>query len=56
MAGMAWQVRMRIIEAYLAAITDQPKREFLPHRTPVTGKRDSRVEHVIKGNWGRRYW
>ena len=40
--GMAWQVRMRIIEAYLAAITDKPKREFLPYRTPVTGKRDSR--------------
>ena len=32
--GMAWQVRTRIIEANLAAIIVQPKREFLPPRTP----------------------
>ena len=31
--GMAWKVRMRIIEANLAAITDHPKNEFLPPRT-----------------------
>ena len=33
MRSTAWQVRMRIIEANLAAITDQPKRDFLPPRT-----------------------
>ena len=36
--GMAWQVRMRIIEANLAAFSGQPNREFLPPRTPVHRK------------------
>ena len=40
---MAWQVRMRIIEANLAAFSAQPKREFLPLRTPDhRKKRDSK--------------
>ena len=63
--GMAWQVRMRIIEANLATITDQPRREFLPPRTPSHRKtRQQRksellsaivaIEHVIKRRLGRR--
>ena len=32
--GMEWQVRMCLFEANLAGITDPPKREFLPLRTP----------------------
>ena len=63
--GMAWKVRMRIIEANLAAVTDQPKREFLPPRTPSHGKTRQQTKsellsaiaamgHVIKRKWGRR--
>ena len=63
--GMAWQVRMRIVEANLAAITDQPKREFLPQRTPSHRKTRQRrkadllsaiaaIGHVVKRKWGRR--
>ena len=62
---MAWQIRMHIIEANLAAITDQPKGEFLPPRTPSHRKtrqqRNSELlsasaatEHVIRKKWGRR--
>ena len=36
--GVVWQVRMRIIEANLAAFSAQPKREFLPPRTPAHRK------------------
>ena len=38
MDGMAWQVRMRIIEANLAASSGQSMREFLPPRLPVLRK------------------
>ena len=65
--GMAWQVRMCIIEANLAALSGQPKREFKPARMhQPTGKRGSRQrndlletprhqwEHAIKRRWSRR--
>ena len=63
--GMAWQVRMRIVEANLAAITDQPKREFLPQRSPCHRKRKQQRKadllsaiaatgHVAKRKWRKR--
>ena len=62
---MAWQVRSRIIEANLAAITDQPKCDFLPPRAPnhrKTGQQRrcelltdiASMVHAIKRKWGRR--
>ena len=62
--GMAWQVRMRIIEAKLAAFSGQPKREFLPPVLRVTETRQQkRIEllgtltsmgHLISRRWCRR--
>ena len=63
--GIAWQVRMRIIEANLAAFFGHPMREFLPPRTPAhrkTGqqKRNELLEtlasmgHAIRRRWSRR--
>ena len=46
--GMAWQVRMGIIEANLAAFTDQPKREFMPPRVLVHRKiRQERTSELL---------
>ena len=48
--GMAWQVRMHIIEANLAAITDQPMREFLPPLTLSHRKnRQERKSELLSG-------
>ena len=49
-----------MIETNLAAISGQPKREFLSPRTPAQQKRNelletsASVKHVIKRRWGRR--
>ena len=45
--GMAWQIRMRIIEANLAAFLGQPKREFLPPRTPSHRKTKHQKRHEL---------
>ena len=53
--GMAWQVRMRIIEANLAAITDQPKKNSCRRARRVTGKPDRRGNlncSVALRQWG----
>ena len=63
--GVAWQVRLRIVEANLAAISGQPKREFLPPLTPSyrktrQEKRNELLEtiasmgHLIRRRWDRR--
>ena len=62
--GIAWKVRMRIIEANLAAITDQPKL-----RIPAAARAESQENQTGEeigtaechcGNWGmtslRRKW
>ena len=62
--GMAWEIRMRIIEANLGAFSGQPKREFLPpctpsHRKTRQQKRNelletsASMEQLIKRRWSR---
>ena len=45
--GVAWQVRLRIIEANLAAFSGQPKCEFLPSRTPAHRKMKQQKRHGL---------
>ena len=56
--GMNWQVRMRIIEANLVAISGQPNREFLPPHTAAQRKtmqqKRASMEHAINRRWTKR--